>query len=666
MATPCEQQDVGPSDLDLSYHGEKPTSISQLCYRATSQSLDSHTTSSKSLKEPTCPDDCPSLQYSITKPETEPNFPEPEGDDGSIETVATKLYKHINSLWQTRILRLLPGPIGSALSGDLLVADLVLLPGLVLHDDQQLISYQALSYCCGEPILTRRIEVNGEQLPISENLFLALQKLRQSEEPIFLWVDAMCIHQNDELEKSEQVVNMLDIYHKASQVDVWLGAAGQNTGLAMKILALDDGHEMPNSEVDSIADGSRDLFSRPWFRRIWVKQEIYAARRLRVHCGFHSASEDFVIRWKSSLKQIFLTAKSALSNDLLHALENYYQCLGSFRQATEGALVKRNHAESPNPLLHDGLDPNGRDYNQDVINILRRCAGSKCTKPQDYLYALLGMTDLKYHASNASSADDYALILDYGKSLSEIFIELAHHIIRRDRRLAVLVLETSYGPTDSMPDLPSWVPDLRFTRLTWSLNQQLTAIKYKKNSILSPSLNRCGKFPVVESDSKDSLLGPKSGLRRSTRTLAISGRRVGLITLDHLPDSTCATFRLSSEKFINVGWNIFHERHVHRCGLPEELSNRVTQKIETEAHGTDLQSLSDAVLKAIRGLRLRAPKLFQIDITRNSVTLGTVLVSGEFDISDQQSWVVMFPGLFGIRTLQLYTSLLDSGEQSGE
>lgn len=145
MATPCEQQGVGPSDLDLSHQGDNPTSISQYFYRATNRTLDSHTTSSKSLEEPTCPDNCPSLQYSITKPETHPNFPEPEGDDGSIETVATKLYKHINSLWQTRILRLLPGPVGSALSGDLLVADLALLPGLVLHDDQQLVSYQALS-----------------------------------------------------------------------------------------------------------------------------------------------------------------------------------------------------------------------------------------------------------------------------------------------------------------------------------------------------------------------------------------------------------------------------------------------------------------------------------------------------------------------------------------
>lgn len=205
----------------------------------------------------------------------------------------------------------------------------------------------------------------------------------------------------------------------------------------------------------------------------------------------------------------------------------------------------------------------------------------------------------------------------------------------------MLVLETSYGPTDSMADLPSWVPDFRFTQPTWSLNQQLTAINEGINFPFGPSLNDCGTLPVVETVFQDSAPGPKSCLQRSTRSLAISGRRVGLITLDHGPGSTRATFRLSSEKLDNVGWNVFHERHVHRCGLPENLSNRVSQKVETEAHGTDLQSLSDAVLEAIQGSKLWGSELFQIDSNRNSATLGTVLVSGEFDSSHKKSWVVM-------------------------
>lgn len=281
------------------------------------------------------------------------------------------------------MLRLLPGPIGSALAGDLIVADLVLLPGLVLHDEQRLVSYHALSYCCGEPILRRRIKLNVEQLPITENLFLALQTLRRSDERIFLWVDAVFIHQNNEVEKSEQFVNMLDIYHKASQVDVWLGIEGQNTALAMNLLWLGDQDDAPVSQIDLTLDGVNDILTRPWFSRIWVEQEICAAKQLSAHCGFQSASGDFVARWKVTIEQL-CKARSNVPQESVAKLRKYSQLLGSFHRATQGALVKKNHTDKPNQLLRES-EFDGTSYDLDVTNVLRRCAGSKCLYPQDHI-----------------------------------------------------------------------------------------------------------------------------------------------------------------------------------------------------------------------------------------------------------------------------------------
>lgn len=164
-------------------------------------------------------------------------YPEPEGDDGSLAAASERVYTPINGLWQTRILQLLPGSVGSALHTKLLVADIVLRPGLALHKDQHLISYDALSYSCGEPILARGIHLQGESFPITENLYLGLQSIRKSKEPMFLWVDAICIHQADGEEKSQQVVNMLDIYRKADHVHVWLGSCGSDTRLALSFLS---------------------------------------------------------------------------------------------------------------------------------------------------------------------------------------------------------------------------------------------------------------------------------------------------------------------------------------------------------------------------------------------------------------------------------------------
>jgi hypothetical protein len=244
-------------------------------------------------------------------------YPEPEGEDGSLAAVSKRVYTTINGLWQTRILQLLPGSMGSALHAELIVADIVIRPGLVLHKDQRLISYDALSYSCGEPILARRIHLQGESFPITENLYLGLQSIRRSQEPIFLCVDAICIHQADGEEKSQQVVNMLDIYCKADHVHVWLGSCGKNTGLALSFLSAAKNNIEPHVTKCSkclyrLLEGIEDVFRRSWFRRTWVKQEIYAAKQITTHYGHCAFTGDFVRVWMASLQSLIERKASLL------------------------------------------------------------------------------------------------------------------------------------------------------------------------------------------------------------------------------------------------------------------------------------------------------------------------------------------------------------------
>jgi hypothetical protein len=236
-------------------------------------------------------------------------YPEPEGDHGSLAAVSERVYTPINGLWQTRILQLLPGSVGSALHAKLIVADIVIRSGLVLHKDQRLISYDALSYSCGEPILARRIHLQGESFPITENLYLGLQSIRRSQESMFLWVDAICIHQADREEKSQQVVNMLDIYRKADHVHVWLGPCGKNTELAFSFLSAaksnTEGHVTKCLDcLKQLLEGVEDVFGRPWFRRTWVKQEIYASKHITTHCGHLAFTGDFVLVWTANLRSL--------------------------------------------------------------------------------------------------------------------------------------------------------------------------------------------------------------------------------------------------------------------------------------------------------------------------------------------------------------------------
>ncbi|RYP62597.1 hypothetical protein DL771_009676 [Monosporascus sp. 5C6A] len=92
-----------------------------------------------------------------------------------------------------------------------------------LDDENSLIPYEALSYCWGSNRLAGTVMANEKVLFITENLSEALQHLRHKDEDRILWIDAICIDQNNIRERGHQVGCMGRIYSRAHQVLVWLG-----------------------------------------------------------------------------------------------------------------------------------------------------------------------------------------------------------------------------------------------------------------------------------------------------------------------------------------------------------------------------------------------------------------------------------------------------------
>ncbi|OAG13561.1 heterokaryon incompatibility, partial [Alternaria alternata] len=84
--------------------------------------------------------------------------------------------------------------------------------------------FEALSYVWGSQEGLKQITCNNMSLSVTKNLFEALMALREGDdEDRYLWVDAICIDQNNPAEKAVQVRNMLTIYEKAVRVIAWLG-----------------------------------------------------------------------------------------------------------------------------------------------------------------------------------------------------------------------------------------------------------------------------------------------------------------------------------------------------------------------------------------------------------------------------------------------------------
>lgn len=83
--------------------------------------------------------------------------------------------------------------------------------------------YKALSYAWGSPRATRPILVNGYQHSVTVNLELALRRLQQFDGDLILWIDALCINQSNNPERTKQVTLMHDIFSSAEEVIVYLG-----------------------------------------------------------------------------------------------------------------------------------------------------------------------------------------------------------------------------------------------------------------------------------------------------------------------------------------------------------------------------------------------------------------------------------------------------------
>ncbi|KAF2264100.1 hypothetical protein CC78DRAFT_464340, partial [Lojkania enalia] len=86
-------------------------------------------------------------------------------------------------------------------------------------------SYKALSYVWGDPKAVSWIILDDVLVGVTKDLHHALRHLRHASEPRQFWVDALCINQNDVLEKTEQIKKMKQIYSQADQVIMWLGEA---------------------------------------------------------------------------------------------------------------------------------------------------------------------------------------------------------------------------------------------------------------------------------------------------------------------------------------------------------------------------------------------------------------------------------------------------------
>lgn len=148
------------------------------------------------------------------------------------------------------------------------------------------ITCTALSYAWGDKLDSRNIRVGDDaSVTVRDNLwwFLYLQSLTISE-PVLFWIDAICINQSNVHERNHQVGLMKRIYANATNVFIWLGREARCSDTAMDFVSGKGTRKLKirgSRFIDlwTPEEGKAlwDLFERPYWRRMWIIQEIIHA-----------------------------------------------------------------------------------------------------------------------------------------------------------------------------------------------------------------------------------------------------------------------------------------------------------------------------------------------------------------------------------------------------
>lgn len=310
-------------------------------------------------------------------------------------------------------------------------------------------TYDAMSYVWGSPELSNAIYVGKEKetVKITANLDEAIRYMRHQDRPRTMWIDGLCIDQQNIEERGRQVAYMCHIFWGATRVVVWLGKAAEESDRAMDTLRhvacrtasggksgavegiteVDERQSRELAPVLALDDAERlsilALLQRPWFQRIWIRQEIAkAGEESLVTCGTKTLSWMAVRRAITSLSE-------ARALTLGHSHEYRYRLIPARHLVECGVFLLKS-------LLYD----------------LR---GTKCTDPRDRVYGLLGILDGGQYLD--------ATVPDYSKSVSEVYLSFVLGYIEKRKSVDFLISchnhgseEISISPADA---LPTWVPD---------------------------------------------------------------------------------------------------------------------------------------------------------------------------------------------------------------
>ena len=377
---------------------------------------------------------------------------------------------------------------------------------------------------------------------IRPNLSEALRHLREYPEHsprenskgpgvMILWIDAICMNQEDENEKSIQVAKMADIYRCADDVFVWLGKEADESALGMDLV-----EQIPEMEQENMLsiEGSSDrqwsafisLMRREWFTRRWVVQELALAKDVYLLCGDNTVNWNmFVIAVEFFIQR--LDTITAIY-DTSGAFQEKLKSLGDIEASGAGKMISVT-----------GKFVRGKQKLRNLESLVSELTMFEVGDPRDAVYALMALArDMPQSGQQKSWQPGMGFIdsgvvfqADYKKDILQVFKDFVAYCVHESNSLDIICRK--------------WAPNQRFKRLTVQERVRLRGRRPPVEEFLLPSwigLLIHSAFGLPRAGPRDRVAGNSLVDTPDRRRYKASGRRDAVISfgeVDHSNKGWC-------------------------------------------------------------------------------------------------------------------------------
>lgn len=300
--------------------------------------------------------------------------------------------------------------------------------------------------------------MDGTRVALTDNVFAALARIRSETEHRRIWVDALCINQDDGVEKTAQVHMMHRIYRNCVECLIWMGEidasalalspeeatdAARGALDAVHILAgrnLEDPTPATLVTKQQKARAGHALYAllhTAWWNRIWTVQEATSPRAARVLWGPLSIPWDLL----TSAAERLIRGQHPPTEIL--AFEDFFPGDGNYSFVTApilGLVWAAGWVVAPHPPLE----------------MLWRFRYRDSTDPRDKVYVILNLVEKGTFPLPSVTESDY------GVDVAVLYTRVMLDLLRDEWGLRPLI--GMRGERKSVAGLPSWVVDWSIPR----------------------------------------------------------------------------------------------------------------------------------------------------------------------------------------------------------